>query len=168
MADHGSIILSASSAQDTKTIFYSLDEGLSFSSCDFSNGSAVDITNIIAQPTGTSQSFILHGKRQTSTGNIDGYLIHIDFNGIYPRKCVQSDYEDWCPSDNIGSGATCLEGESVCYGRRKQNTNCFNGEDHDPVLSKTQCVCSINDYECAECFEKVNIFAVIPGKTSFE
>ena len=153
-ADHGGIILTADNIQDTRSIAYTTDEGLTFNECDFTTGSPVDITNIIARPTYKGQSFILHGKRQNSTGQTTGYLIHVDMNGIFPRSCNQNDYEKWCPTDDITSGATCLLGQAKCFDRRKQNANCLNSEAHEVVVSTTTCLCSTNDFECDECWIK--------------
>lgn len=68
-------------------------------------------------------------------------MISLDFSGLHEPNCKgaedagkeNSDFELWSPHDDgrHGSSDKCFLGQIVTYIRRKQDAECFNGEDFD-------------------------------------
>jgi len=68
-------------------------------------------------------------------------MITLDFTGLHEPKCKgvdkpgadESDFELWSPHDDgrHGSSDKCFLGQQVTYIRRKQESECFNGEDFE-------------------------------------
>jgi hypothetical protein len=68
-------------------------------------------------------------------------MITLDFAGLHEPKCKgvdkpgadDSDFELWSPHDDgrHGSSDKCFLGQQVTYIRRKQESECFNGEDFE-------------------------------------
>lgn len=85
-------------------------------------------------------------------------MITLDFEGLHEPKCQGvdkagtdgSDYELWSPHDDGRHGAKdgCLLGQKVTYTRRKQDAECFNGDDHEAIKSRIYCPCTEADFEC--------------------
>jgi len=67
IGDHGGLIVMASDQEATSTIYYSWDEGLSWEEFTFSE-EAIEVTNIIIEPSNTSQKFIIYGETTLTTG----------------------------------------------------------------------------------------------------
>jgi len=88
----------------------------------------------------------------------ENIMITLDFAGLHEQKCQgsdkpgqdTSDYELWSPHDDGRHGAKdgCLLGQKVTYTRRKQDNECFNGDDHETVRTRSYCPCTEADYEC--------------------
>jgi len=85
-------------------------------------------------------------------------MITLDFSGLHEPICKgvdsagkeNSDFELWSPHDDgrHGSNDKCFLGQQVTYIRRKQDAECFNGEDLERVTMRVPCVCTEADYEC--------------------
>jgi len=61
----------------------------------------------------------------------------------------KSDYELWTPHDGRhGTDNKCFLGQQVTYTRRKQDAQCFNGEDLERIEKREPCACTDFDYEC--------------------
>jgi len=68
-------------------------------------------------------------------------MITLDFSGLHEPRCKGvdkpgkdgSDFELWSPHDDgrHGSNNKCFLGQQVTYVRRKQESECFNGEDFE-------------------------------------
>jgi hypothetical protein len=68
-------------------------------------------------------------------------MITLDFTGLQEPRCkgvdtpekADSDFELWSPHDDgrHGSNNKCFLGQQVTYVRRKQDSECFNGEDFE-------------------------------------
>jgi len=86
------------------------------------------------------------------------FLNYFDFSGLHERFCnlpnmpgtPNSDYELWTPTTADGN---CLLGRKTQYARRKQDRECFNGIEHEPVTVVENCPCTREDYLCDYCFE---------------
>jgi hypothetical protein len=87
-------------------------------------------------------------------------IFSLDFTHSFPR-CTSGDYEPWTPTDLEGN-VRCLMGEKITYRRRKAGHHCFpqNPPETDPspdpwpiVLTREPCVCTLENFECAPCFE---------------
>ena len=85
-------------------------------------------------------------------------MITLDFSGLHKRPCkgydspdtAESDYEKWRPHDDgrHKSPDNCFLGRKYEYTRRKQDSECFNGEDFEGIIESTSCTCTEADYEC--------------------
>lgn len=61
---------------------------------------------------------------------------------------MSSDYETWTPSDGRGGADRCILGRQVTYTRRKQTSECFNGEKFERPAVRKNCKCTEEDFEC--------------------
>jgi hypothetical protein len=85
-------------------------------------------------------------------------MITLDFSGLHEPRCKNvdkpgaddSDFELWSPHDDgrHGSSDKCFLGQQVTYIRRKQESECFNGEDFERQTMRVPCTCTEADYEC--------------------
>lgn len=85
-------------------------------------------------------------------------MITLDFSGLHEPRCKgvespgteKSDFELWSPHDDgrHGSNNKCFLGQQVTYIRRKQDAECFNGEDFERQTMRVPCLCTEADYEC--------------------
>jgi hypothetical protein len=85
-------------------------------------------------------------------------MITLDFSNLHEPKCkgyntpgvADSDFELWSPHDDgrHGSNNKCFLGQQVTYVRRKQDAECFNGEDFERQTMRVPCLCTDADYEC--------------------
>jgi len=88
----------------------------------------------------------------------DDVMITLDFSGLHEPVCKgvdspgteKSDFELWSPHDDgrHGSNDKCFLGQQVTYVRRKQDSECFNGEDFERQTMRVPCLCTQADYEC--------------------
>jgi len=148
--DHGGLIVMADDMKKTNQVVFSWNEGQSW--YDFELGQfPLQVDNIVIEPNSSSVEFLLYGIRGDT-----GVVIHLDFNalgqpnchGVFAADSVSSDYETWTPTDGRASGEKCILGHQVTYTRRKQTSECFNGQDFQRPVSKFSCPCAMNDYEC--------------------
>lgn len=147
MGDHGGIILIADSQKSTKKLEYSWDEGKTWSTLTLDK--EFEIQDIAIEPGSTSQKFLVYGRTQDK-----GVTVSVDFSAFHNPACrnpespntSQSDYEIWTP--NTGVAGTCLMGRNIEYVRRKQDVQCFNGEEFERLRFVKNCECTEEDFEC--------------------
>jgi hypothetical protein len=147
--DHGALMIMANNREATNEILYSWNEGLNWTTFQFWEHH-IEVENIITEPTGTSQIFIVYGRRHDK-----GALMQLNFETMHERRCAgvnaagsdTSDYEQWVPADDLRDGA-CLMGRKVKYTRRKRAVQCFNGWDYDRKTMMSNCPCTRVDFEC--------------------
>ena len=131
----------------------------------------IHIDNIIIEPKSTSQQFVIYGAYDNSTEDAGGdfsdvkspdrgedVMITLDFSGLHEPQCKGadspgkdgSDFELWSPHDDgrHGSADKCFLGQQVTYVRRKEDSECFNGEDFERTTMRQSCLCTQADYEC--------------------
>lgn len=85
-------------------------------------------------------------------------MVALDFSGLHEKRCkgydapdtADSDYEKWYPHADGRHKAPndCFLGRQFEYTRRKQHSECFNGEDFEGVIIAKSCPCTEADYEC--------------------
>ena len=150
IGDHGAVIVMAKNQEATDTLIFSKDEGQTWESLKFSEV-PIEVENIIIEPGATSSKFILYGELEE-----EGVVVGLDFSGIFERQCEKpgkagredSDYELWSPNDGRLGGEGCLMGRKVEYVRRKQDSDCFNGEKFERAIFEKNCECTEEDFEC--------------------
>ena len=151
--DHGSLIVMAKHMIPTQEILYSYNEGKSWNEMQISD-LPMDITNIIIEPNSISQQFVVYGTISNQNPNAtssNGVMVTIDFAGLHEPQCKGadkpgesgSDYELWSPNDGRhGSTDKCFMGQQVQYVRRKQDAECFNGEELEKKILRSFCTCT--------------------------
>eukprot|EP00386_Alphamonas_edax_P014095 GDKI01043378.1.p1 GENE.GDKI01043378.1~~GDKI01043378.1.p1 ORF type:complete len:717 (+),score=231.79 GDKI01043378.1:264-2153(+) len=162
--DHGGLIVMADDLRKTNQVVFSWNEGQSW--YDFELGQfPIDVDNIVIEPDSSAVEFLLYGTRGET-----GVVFHLDFNalgqpqckGVWSADSVSSDYETWTPSDGRASDK-CMLGREMTYTRRKQTSECFNGQNFDRPVVKRNCPCSQQDYLCEFGFtRKVNSLECVP------
>jgi len=100
-------------------------------------------------------------------------MITLDFAGLHEPQCKGadtpgkdgSDFELWSPHDDGRHGSTdkCFLGQQVSYIRRKQDAECFNGEELERQTMRIPCICSEADYECDMNYVKDKGGKCVPG-----
>jgi len=147
--DHGGLVVMADDVRKTKLVVFSWNEGQSWYDFELSS-MPVEVDNIVTEPNATSTKFLLYGTRGDT-----GVMYHLDFEslgqplckGVWAADSVSSDYETWSPSDGKNT-EKCLMGKQVTYTRRKQTSECFNGEKFERPVSRKNCECTQEDFEC--------------------
>jgi hypothetical protein len=151
--DHGGLIVMADDIKKTKQVVFSWNEGQSWYDFELSEF-PVEVDNIVQEPNATSTKFLLYGTRGDS-----GVVYHLDFDalgqplckGVWAADSVSSDYETWTPSDGRSSeknGESCMLGRQLTYTRRKQTSECFNGEKFERPVTKKNCACTQENFNC--------------------
>eukprot|EP01120_Amphizonella_sp_Union-15-10_P011949 TRINITY_DN520_c0_g1_i1.p1 TRINITY_DN520_c0_g1~~TRINITY_DN520_c0_g1_i1.p1 ORF type:complete len:567 (-),score=86.59 TRINITY_DN520_c0_g1_i1:32-1732(-) len=156
MGDHGGIIIFGDYQHPSIEILFTLDEGKTFTSCAFTN-SPMNISNIVVASS-RSRKFVLYGQRD---GN--SVVVGLDMTRVLAVPCVESDYEVWIPSFK---GRECLLGQKVAYLRKKQDSLCYYGDEHETRTVLSNCSCAIDDFECSYCFNFVDGKCVFDCKDS--
>uniref|UniRef100_A0A7S0AB98 VPS10 domain-containing protein n=1 Tax=Pyrodinium bahamense TaxID=73915 RepID=A0A7S0AB98_9DINO len=147
--DHGGLVLMADDIKKTKQVVFSWNEGQSWYDFELSNY-PLEVDNIVTEPNATSTKFLLYGTRGDA-----GVMYHLDFEalgqppckGVWAADSVSSDYETWTPSDGRGADK-CILGRQITYTRRKQTSECFNGEQFERPVVKKNCECKEDNFEC--------------------
>ena len=159
LGDHGGLIVMGKHETATKEILYSYNEGKTWTELEISDV-PIEITNIIIEPLSISQQFVVYGtilqdKEDESTGS-RGIVFTVDFKGLHEPQCKGadrageegSDYELWTPYDGRHGDNKCFLGQQVTYVRRRQEAECFNGEELERKIVRSYCPCTDIDYEC--------------------
>ena len=95
------------------------------------------------------------GGESVVKGN-KAFLIYTDFSQLHEPQCKgvdtagtpESDYELWTPHDGRFGNNKCFLGMTKTFVRRKQDRQCYNGEEHESVTHIEPCTCTDMDFEC--------------------
>jgi hypothetical protein len=145
--DHGGLIVMAKNMEPTREISYTLNEGKTWHTIDISS-TPLDITNIIIEPQSISQEFVVYGSYYSKDDpEPRGVVVTLDFKDLHEPQCVgadrpgdpESDYELWTPYDGRHGDNKCFMGQQVTYIRRKQDSECFNGEELERKILRNYC-----------------------------
>ncbi|KAF8634658.1 hypothetical protein AX15_000797 [Amanita polypyramis BW_CC] len=143
----GSVIVIVNDEEGIDELSYSLDFGKTWRK--YKIGVKMRARGLTTLPDSTSQKFLLLGEvaRRDRKDVLDRVaVIQIDFDGAFPRKCEDSDFERW---NARSADAECLMGHKQWYKRRKSTANCYVGDKfRDPVEHEEDCQCTDADYEC--------------------
>ena len=158
IGNDGSLILLADDQQPSNIIHYSYDEGLSWEDLKICDEKFL-IKNIVIEPTSSSHYFIVYGDKMIDGKNV-GIAISVDFEEFLPQcknpdkpNTADSDYEIWTPS-NGRSGDKCLLGHKTEIIRKKRSSKCVNSENFIRKIEKSNCECTILDYQCDLGYER--------------
>eukprot|EP00004_Rigifila_ramosa_P027712 TRINITY_DN911_c0_g1_i2.p1 TRINITY_DN911_c0_g1~~TRINITY_DN911_c0_g1_i2.p1 ORF type:complete len:770 (+),score=201.52 TRINITY_DN911_c0_g1_i2:201-2312(+) len=148
-ADHGGLILVAPTDVEVDKLRYTWDQGLSFSACSLAK--KLIVRNIVSHPKTIAQNFLVYGILPQTTQYV---IFSVDFSSLHERQCEgaehpgkkDSDYEIFSPSDT--REGKCLFGAEMQITRRKQDAQCWNGNEFDNNTLTTPCKCTRQDFEC--------------------
>eukprot|EP01125_Pyxidicula_operculata_P015408 TRINITY_DN5229_c0_g1_i1.p1 TRINITY_DN5229_c0_g1~~TRINITY_DN5229_c0_g1_i1.p1 ORF type:complete len:737 (-),score=139.10 TRINITY_DN5229_c0_g1_i1:151-2361(-) len=155
--DYGGLLLLASSVNETDTIYYSLDSGLTTQS--FNVDQVVLIKQIFVSSV-ENERFVIVGYNSTTKSYV---FWGVDFSEYRERNCTDDDFELWSPHNGI-KGPKCVLGHDITYRRKKRQAECFSPDGLNHIASINNCPCSQNDYECDYMFE----MTVVSGKCSYQ
>ena len=147
--DQGAIIVIVEEEVATTSVFYTLDEGLSWVEYPFSD-TPFTVAAISTVPSDKSRNFILWGK----ASGTKIATINLDFTGLTDRQCEldeqdpeAGDYYLWEPK-HPAQKDNCLLGHIKQYHRKKPDRDCFNGPSIRREYSiKQNCSCTREDFE---------------------
>jgi len=150
--DQGSIIVIVEDKKATDVVFYTLDEGATWTQYQFTE-SKMEISAVTTVPSDTSRNFLLWGRDVESASEIT--TVNLDFTGLWDRQCElndkhpeeSEDYELWEPKHPL-SEDNCLFGHIAQYHRKKTSAHCFNGRRYESLHNiKQNCSCTREDFE---------------------
>jgi len=148
--DHGSLMMLANGEAPTNTILYSINQGINWVECKFTDN-AFNVDNIIVN-NASGRGFYVHGSRfVNATQETQGVVVLVDFDNYHEATCTPDDFEVWTVEGYDKD--LCVLGRVTGYTRRKQDANCFVGNDYKPQKTEKICPCTEIDYECDYDFE---------------
>lgn len=151
--DQGSIIVIVKEDTPVNSVFYTTDEGKTWTEYQFSEQKML-IDDISTVPSDTSRNFLLWGRDGSGKGGL--VTINLDFAGLTDRAChlneddpeaSDSDYYLWEPKHPL-SDSNCLFGHVAQYHRKKLESECYNGRQIDHLHNIARnCTCTRQDFE---------------------
>lgn len=152
--DQGSIIVIVEESKSTDVIYYTLDEGKTWTKYKFTD-IEMQIDDISTVPSDTSRQFLLWGKEVGRGASSDIFTVNLDFSGLKERQrqCEldetgeNDDYYLWEPKHPLQND-NCLFGHVAQYHRKRLEADCYNGRkiDHLHNIAKN-CSCTRQDFE---------------------
>lgn len=149
--DQGSIIVIVEENVPTNVVYYSLDEGETWTKYEFSE-KPIMISSITTLPSDNSRNFLLWQKGSGSGGKVSA--INLDFSGLRDRTCVlkedkpdADDYYLWIPQHPLQED-NCLFGHVTEYHRKRPEAECWNDfMIHQLHSIGKNCSCTRQDFE---------------------
>lgn len=146
MGDHGGIIVAVKHLEETSSVIYSVNEGLSWQSMSFMNQDKMVVYGLLTEPGSRTGVFSLWGSLP---GPHQWVISQLNLTKLFDRWCSSGDYKMWSPgSGSSGGGPTCLLGQTVQYQRRQSYSVCYNGEEYERLVVASPCPCGRDNYEC--------------------
>ncbi|CAL3967351.1 unnamed protein product [Diplocarpon coronariae] len=169
--DQGSIVVIVKERTATKVVYYSLDEGSTWTEYQFSE-KEIEIDDLTTVPSDNSRNFLLWGF-----DNGELVTVNLDFSGLTDVQCKLNeddveadDYYLWVPKHPLQND-DCLFGHVSSYHRKRTDKSCYNGK-MIPHLHNIErnCTCSRRDFECDYKFQRQNdgSCALVPGFTPYD
>ncbi|KAI4104465.1 MAG: hypothetical protein L6R37_003208 [Teloschistes peruensis] len=159
--DQGSVIIIVRDTVSTDEVFFSLDEGKTWTPYTFHN-KKVHVAILSTVPSDTSLNFLLWGQEEDSDSEI--VTFNLDFSQLKERErqcklnekdpgAADSDYYLWSPKHPL-QDSNCLFGHVAQYHRKIVDRDCYNGRSiqHLHDIAK-DCECTRADFECDYNFE---------------
>jgi photosystem II stability/assembly factor-like uncharacterized protein len=150
IGDQGAVLVliqtTVVAATKTKVLYYSLDQGATWTEHEFS-AEEVEVWDITTLRAGNSRNFLLWGKDSNGP-----FTLNLDFTGFTERVCKhdddldKSDYYIWSPEHPLQPDG-CLFGHKTQYLRKKADRKCYNDFRLQPLYGKQNCTCTREDFE---------------------
>ena len=153
--DQGSIIVIVQEKAATDVVYYSLDEGLTWTPYKFTD-TEMEIESLTTVPSDNSRNFLLWGRVAKSGSEIT--TVNLDFTGLKERseqcrfdsdhpESTSDDYYKWTPKHPL-SKDNCLFGHEMQYLRKEIKSKCYNGRKLPRLDNiKDNCTCIWQDFE---------------------
>ena len=149
--DQGSIIVIVEEDVATRSVFYSLNEGIDWQEYVFADADFT-VAALSTVPSDKSRNFILWGKDSSSGGKVA--TVNLDFTGLTDKQCElddknpeKGDYYLWEPK-HPNQKDKCLFGHVAQYHRKRREAECYNGMDIQKLHRISRdCECTREDFE---------------------
>ncbi|XP_013411635.1 VPS10 domain-containing receptor SorCS1 [Lingula anatina] len=138
--DQGGALMAVQPGVYTRHIQYSTDVGGTWKPVTLNVSLMID--GLLNEPGITTLVSSAYGHHQT--GDYGWVVIQFNLTGAFSGKCTDKNYEHWSP----GGEHACTLGERAVYQRRKQNADCYNGQDYERPINSSVCTCTVEDFEC--------------------
>lgn len=149
--DQGSIIVIVEEDLPTRSVFFTLNEGIDWQEYVFADADFT-VAAISTVPSDKSRNFILWGQDSSRGSNVA--TVNLDFTGLADKRCEldeknpeKGDYYLWEPKHPTQKD-NCLFGHVAQYHRKRPEAQCYNGLDipHLHSISRN-CECTREDFE---------------------
>ncbi|XP_062069475.1 VPS10 domain-containing receptor SorCS2 isoform X1 [Lepus europaeus] len=147
--DHGGVIVAVKDTSiPLKILKFSVDEGLTWSTHNFTSTS-VFVDGLLSEPGDETLVMTVFGHISFRS---DWELVKVDFRPSFPRQCSESDYSAWDLSSLQGD--PCVLGQARSFRRRKPAAWCVQGKAFTSALTARPCACRASDFLCDYGFER--------------
>ena len=168
--DQGSIIVLVNGKDSTNKIFYSTDQGDTWTTLQFAD-KKVMVQDISTVPSDNSLRFLLFTRLSLSLGD-KTRIYQIDFSQLLSRQCKldlenpeTDDFELWTPKHPFQKD-NCLFGHKTQYYRKLPGKLCHVGKKLvQPYKVLKNCECTREDFECDFNYsrDKDGVCKLVPG-----
>lgn len=149
--DQGSIIVIVEEDLPTRSVFFTLNEGIDWQEYVFADADFT-VAAISTVPSDKSRNFILWGQDSSRGSNVA--TVNLDFTGLADKRCEldeknpeKGDYYLWEPKHPTQKD-NCLFGHVAQYHRKRPEAQCYNGLDIQHLHSISRnCECTREDFE---------------------
>lgn len=149
--DQGSIIVIVEEDLPTRSVFFTLNEGVDWQEYVFADADFT-VAAISTVPSDKSRNFILWGQDSSRGSNVA--TVNLDFTGLADKRCEldeknpeEGDYYLWEPKHPTQKD-NCLFGHVAQYHRKRPEARCYNGLDIQHLHSISRnCECTREDFE---------------------
>ncbi|XP_064142276.1 VPS10 domain-containing receptor SorCS2 [Loxodonta africana] len=147
--DHGGVIVAVKDTSiPLKVLKFSVDEGLTWSTHNFTSTS-VFVDGLLSEPGDETLVMTVFGHISFRS---DWELVKVDFRPLFPRPCSEDDYSSWELIDLQGDH--CIMGQQRSFRKRKPTSWCIKGRSFTSALTSHVCECRDSDFLCDYGFER--------------
>ncbi|KAL0596660.1 VPS10 domain-containing receptor SorCS2, partial [Plecturocebus cupreus] len=147
--DHGGVIVAIKDTSiPLKILKFSVDEGLTWSTHNFTSTS-VFVDGLLSEPGDETLVMTVFGHISFRS---DWELVKVDFRPSFSRQCSEEDYSSWDLSNLQGD--RCIMGQQRNFRKRKATSWCIKGRSFTSALTSLVCKCRDSDFLCDYGFER--------------
>ncbi|XP_053422712.1 VPS10 domain-containing receptor SorCS2 isoform X5 [Nycticebus coucang] len=147
--DHAGVIVAIKDTSiPLKILKFSLDEGLTWSTHNFTSTS-VFVDGLLGEPGDETLVMTVFGHISFRS---DWELVKVDFRPAFSRQCSEEDYSSW-DLTNL-QGDHCIMGQQRSFRKRKPMSWCIKGKSFTSALTSRVCECQDSDFLCDYGFER--------------
>ncbi|XP_054438190.1 VPS10 domain-containing receptor SorCS2 [Pteronotus mesoamericanus] len=147
--DHGGVIVAVKdSSIPLKILKYSMDDGRTWSTYNFSS-TPMFVDGLLSEPGEETLVITIFGHMSYRS---EWELVKVDFRPSFSRPCREEDYSSW-ELTNL-QGDRCLMGQHRSFRKRKATSLCVNGRNFTAALTSRVCPCQDSDFHCDYGFER--------------
>ncbi|XP_057561948.1 VPS10 domain-containing receptor SorCS2 [Hippopotamus amphibius kiboko] len=147
--DHGGVIVAIKDTSiPLKILKFSVDEGLTWSTHNFTSTS-VFVDGLLSEPGDETLVMTVFGHISFRS---DWELVKVDFRPWFSRPCSEEDYSSWDLTDL--QGGRCVMGQQRSFRRRKPTSWCVKGRSFTAARTARVCQCRESDFLCDYGFER--------------